>query len=88
MQLCIRWILFARRPLTRQELYFAVYASTQLEDVGDINPDNINDEVIDAYILSSSKGLAELTGSKKPVVQFIHETIREFLLKGDGIQHI
>jgi ankyrin repeat protein len=88
MQLCIHWILFARRPLTRQELYYAVHAGTQPEDVGDMYPDNITDEVMDAYILSSSKGLAELTDSKEPVVQFIHETIREFFLKGDGVQHI
>jgi hypothetical protein len=88
MQLCIQWILFARRPLTRRELYYAVHAGTQPEDMGDMNPDNITDEVMDAYILSSSKGLAELTSSKEPVVQLIHETMREFLLKGDGVQHI
>ncbi|PSN67584.1 hypothetical protein BS50DRAFT_447192, partial [Corynespora cassiicola Philippines] len=88
MQLCIHWILFARQPLTRQELYYAVHAGAQPEDVGDMNPDDVTDEVMHAYILSSSKGLAELTGLNRPVVQFIHETIREFLLKGDGIQYI
>ena len=36
-------------------------------------------------ILSSSKGLAEMTRSKNQTVQFIHESVRDFLLKGNGL---
>jgi hypothetical protein len=88
MKLCIRWILLARRPLTLQELYFAVYAGINPSNLGDLDPKDVGDEVMSAFILSSSRGLAELTKSRTPVVQFIHETIREFFLKGDGVQHI
>lgn len=31
------------------------------------------------FILNSSKGLAELTRGKKPTVQFIHESVRDYL---------
>ncbi|KAH7191114.1 hypothetical protein DER44DRAFT_815655 [Fusarium oxysporum] len=34
---------------------------------------------------SSSKGLAEITKAKKPTVQFIHESVRDFLIKDKGL---
>ncbi|KAK2122386.1 ankyrin repeat-containing domain protein [Fusarium oxysporum II5] len=34
---------------------------------------------------SSSKGLAEITKAKKPTVQFIHESVRDFLVKDKGL---
>ncbi|KAK3656323.1 hypothetical protein LTR56_003024 [Elasticomyces elasticus] len=37
------------------------------------------------YVRSSSKGLAELTRSSEPTVQFIHESVRDYLLKEDGL---
>ncbi len=40
------------------------------------------------FILSSSKGLAEVTKSKTPTVQFIHESVRDFLLKEKGFEEI
>jgi len=88
MRLCIQWILFAKRPLTREELYFAIYSGTDPEEVGSWNSEGITPEVMDAFILSCSKGLAELTHSRKPTIQFIHETIRDFLLKENGMQYI
>ncbi|KAK4180059.1 ankyrin repeat-containing domain protein [Triangularia setosa] len=39
---------------------------------------------VQRFIRNTSKGLAEVTQSKKaPVVQFIHESVRDFLLKED-----
>ncbi|EIT79062.1 ankyrin repeat protein [Aspergillus oryzae 3.042] len=40
---------------------------------------NVNEEDVNRFILDSSKGLAELTKSKSPTVQFIHESVRDFL---------
>ncbi|KAH7346057.1 hypothetical protein BKA66DRAFT_379441, partial [Pyrenochaeta sp. MPI-SDFR-AT-0127] len=88
MRLCIKWILFAKRPLTREELYFAIYSGTDSEEAGSWNSEDLTTEDMDAFILSCSKGLAELTQSRKPTVQFIHETIRDFLLKDKGMQYI
>ncbi|EXA29642.1 hypothetical protein FOVG_18886 [Fusarium oxysporum f. sp. pisi HDV247] len=36
-------------------------------------------------IISSSKGLAEITKAKQPTVQFIHESVRDFLVKDKGL---
>jgi ankyrin repeat protein len=84
--LCIQWILFAARPLSRVELYFGIRSGTHPEEVGSWDSAEVATEVIDAFILSCSKGLAEVTQSS--TVQFIHETIRDFLLKGNGMRYI
>ncbi|KAL4889741.1 hypothetical protein BDV59DRAFT_195423 [Aspergillus ambiguus] len=49
-----------------------------------------NDEsaYLEKYILDCSKGLAEVTHSKSPTVQFIHESVRDFLLKENGFAEI
>lgn len=39
-------------------------------------------------VTASSKGLAELTKSDKPTVQFIHESVRDFLLKDNGLYEL
>lgn len=88
MRLCIQWILFAKRPLTREELYFAIRSGTDPEEVGSWNPEEITTKILDDFILSCSKGLAQLTQSESATVQFIHETIRDYLLKENGMQYI
>jgi ABC-type lipoprotein export system ATPase subunit len=87
-RLCIQWILFAAKPLTREELYFAIHSVTHPEEVGPWNRQEITTKIMDAFILSCSKGLAQLTQSQSATVQFIHETIRDFFLKEDGMQYI
>ncbi|KAL8364545.1 hypothetical protein RB595_003703 [Gaeumannomyces hyphopodioides] len=87
--LCIQWTLFARRPLSPEELYFAMLsdprsgkfsASRQPWD-----PDEITRDDMKKFILSSSKGLTEVTSTKKPTVQFIHESVRDYLLRDGGL---
>ncbi|KAI0161991.1 hypothetical protein GGR57DRAFT_517444 [Xylariaceae sp. FL1272] len=92
--LCIQWILFAKRPLTPEEFYFAM--------VSGLDPDSEslvewNLEQMDAvvrFVSSSSKGLAETTKmvghTKKEyrTVQFIHESVRDFLLKDGGLNQL
>ncbi|KAI1178902.1 hypothetical protein F4777DRAFT_586415 [Nemania sp. FL0916] len=87
--LCMQWVLFARRPLTPKELYFAVTAGTKLERLAPRHADDITfEENIRNFILSNSKGLAESTKSSNPTVQLIHESVRDFLLKKDGFSKI
>jgi len=83
--LCLQWVLYAKRPLKREELYFAVLAGVEPDAVAAWDPEDRTNEVMEKYILSSSKGLAEVTKSKDQTVQFIHESVRDFLLKGDGL---
>ncbi|KAJ1323732.1 ankyrin repeat domain-containing protein 50 [Microdochium nivale] len=90
MLLCIRWLLFARRPLSPVELYFAIHNSkSKLEDILlEWNPDKYSPKQINKFILYASKGLAELTRADPPTVQFIHESVNDFLLKEHGIQQV
>lgn len=84
--LCLQWILYAKRPLLREEFYFAV--STGLlgedEDTADYLMSLISSDMMDRFVVSSSKGLAEVTKSKRNTVQFIHESVRDFLIKDNG----
>jgi ankyrin repeat protein/nucleoside phosphorylase len=84
--LCLQWLLYSERPLNREELYFAIQAGKHGDAVMPLwNRHDVPTEVMDAFILNSSKGLAELT--QNATVQFIHETIREYLF-GDGAKYV
>jgi ankyrin repeat protein len=83
--LCIQWILFAKQPLKPEELYFAILSGVAPEVLGSGNIDEITMDVMKKFILNSSKGLAEITKSKTPTVQFIHESVRDFLVKENGL---
>ncbi|MCJ1396679.1 hypothetical protein MMC18_009571, partial [Xylographa bjoerkii] len=50
--------------------------------------DEITEDVIMRFILNSFKGLAEITTFKLSKVQSIHESVRDFLLKEDGLGNI
>jgi ankyrin repeat protein len=86
--LCIQWVLFATQPLSPEQLYFAVLSKVEPEAVLMWDPSEITKDVIKRFILDSSKGLAEVTTSKLPTVQFIHESVRDFLLKENGLSNI
>ncbi|KAL6788179.1 hypothetical protein J3E68DRAFT_131550 [Trichoderma sp. SZMC 28012] len=80
LHLCLKWILFTNRPLKPQELYFAVKLSYDEECSGYWDQNDIELEEIKTFVRSSSKGLAEVTRNKASEVQFIHESVRDFLL--------
>ncbi|KAI0138930.1 hypothetical protein F4776DRAFT_42914 [Hypoxylon sp. NC0597] len=87
--LCIQWVLFARRPLTSEELYFAIMSGMEPDNLFNCHSEQeITREDMQKYILDNSKGLAESTKSKAPTIQFIHESVRDFLLKENGLQKI
>lgn len=71
-------IFCARRPLRPHEAFVALYRSYHEPfDSKKVKPD-----VLSKQIRAISKGLAEVTSAKEPTVQFIHETVREFLHDG------
>ncbi|KAF1952675.1 ankyrin repeat domain-containing protein [Byssothecium circinans] len=86
--LCIQWVLFAKQPLSPEQLYHAIYAGTDPGADTEWDPEDITKDVIKLFILSSLKGLAEITVSKEPKAQFIHESVRDFLLKENGLGKI
>ncbi|KAI9172747.1 putative ankyrin repeat protein [Paramyrothecium foliicola] len=93
LKLCIQWILFASRPLSPSEYFFAVCG----QNVADSwNKDEISEDHLRSFVQSSSKGLAEVThlvfdkqyeGTWAPysIVQFIHESVRDFFRLREGV---
>ncbi|KAF3392359.1 Serine/threonine-protein phosphatase 6 regulatory ankyrin repeat subunit B [Talaromyces pinophilus] len=86
--LCIQWVLFARQPLTPEQFYFAMHSGIAPESLCEWDAEEITQDVMKRFILDSSKGLAETTRSKNPTVQFIHESVVDFLLKKNGFAEI
>ncbi|RBA14089.1 hypothetical protein FPRO05_02881 [Fusarium proliferatum] len=88
MLLCIKWILFARNPLRPEQLYFAIRSHTECT-TSKWDRDEITEATIRNFILSSSKGLAEVIRTRyNPTVQFIHESVKDLLLKKGGFRDI
>uniref|UniRef100_L2GDQ2 Nacht and ankyrin domain protein n=1 Tax=Colletotrichum fructicola (strain Nara gc5) TaxID=1213859 RepID=L2GDQ2_COLFN len=83
--LSLQWILFCKRPLRLEEYYFALAAGLEPESLAEWDSSQITKEVMNQFVVSSSKGLAEITKSETAAVQFIHESVRDFLLKDDGL---
>lgn len=89
--LCLQWIIFAKRPLKLEELYFAILTGVEPEAPKVKNSEEDTKEVMERYVLDASKGFAELTKatkSKDQTIQFIHESVRDFLLKHNGLSEI
>ena len=86
--LCFQWILYARRPLKREEFYYAVLSLHDPQSLSAWDAEEVTSQDMERFLLNSSKGLAEMTRSKPPTVQFIHESVREFLLKKEALVDI
>ncbi|KAK4553721.1 hypothetical protein LTR86_009219 [Recurvomyces mirabilis] len=88
--LSLQWILFAKRPLKRAEYYYAMASGLDPtgESLDEWDSEHITLENMTKYVQASSRGFAELTRDKDPTVQFIHESVRDFLLKDGGLSHL
>ncbi|KAF2716042.1 ankyrin [Polychaeton citri CBS 116435] len=84
----LQWILYSRRPLKCEELYFAILSSVALSEVTAWDPVELTLEEMSKFILDCSKGLAEMTRSKQPTFQFIHESVRDYLIQETGLQSL
>jgi ankyrin repeat protein len=85
--LCLQWVLFAKQPLKPAQLYYAIHSGIEPEALAE-RTDDITAHDMERYILSSSKGLTEVTKSGQPTVQFIHESVKDFLLKENGLMGV
>ena len=91
-RLCILWILCAERPLTPMEHYHAIWAGLAMKNLADNQPPESKAKHFEdnarISVVSTSKGLAEVirvTDGGKDTVQFIHESVRDFLIKDRGL---
>ncbi|TXC07213.1 hypothetical protein FocTR4_00004208 [Fusarium oxysporum f. sp. cubense] len=92
LQLSLLWILLSARPLKPQEYYHAIWSGLHLEGLADLDiPEVVTEDSDDCFarcVISSSKGLAEITKVKQTRVQFIHESVRDFLIKDKGLHEL
>lgn len=82
--LMLQWVLFGGRQLKAEELYFAVLAGTEIEELEAWDRSRETGEIIKRWITSISKGLIEIRNSG--TVQFIHESVNDFLLRNKRLQ--
>ncbi|KAJ5781037.1 hypothetical protein N7457_006197 [Penicillium paradoxum] len=94
-QLCASWILYAKRPLHPKEFYHALWSGLAPKGLMDEELPNVNLPTVDGnpgqferFVISSSKGLAEVKRSNPPTVQFIHESLRNFLLHKNPLRRV
>lgn len=71
-------IFCARRPLHPREVFVVLHRSYHEP----FDAEKVTADVLSKHVLAISKGLAEVTRAKEPTVQFIHETVRDFLRDG------
>ena len=88
MVLCLQWILYAKRPLKRDEVYHAILSGTDPESLPALKSEEITAQDMERFIVSCSKGLAETTKLKAQTVQFIHESVRDYLLGKNGFNKL
>lgn len=86
--LCIQWVLFSNKPLSPEQSYHAVLVGDDPEAVSAWDRKEVTKDVLRRFILDCSKGLTEVNISKEKKVQFIHESVRDFLLKENGLGKI
>lgn len=86
-KLCLQWLLFSQRRLNVSELYCAICWGRP--DSAVLVPRIPKTDAV-RFIISSSKGLAEIVQhkSQEPEVQFIHESVRDFLTKEHGFAEL
>ncbi len=88
--LCVLWILCAKRPLTPEEFRHALWVAVldQKSEQKDCQvdsdiPDVKNMNACVKLVMSSSKGLAEITKAGRSTVQFVRVSTR-LLGEGEG----
>jgi hypothetical protein len=78
------WILYAQGPLELEECYHAVVISQQGYSIDGWDPSGASTHDMTRFIIDTSRGLAEMAKGSHPNVQFIHESVRDFLF-ADGL---
>lgn len=80
----MQWVLFASRPLGLEEIYFAIRTGIGGFTTAAWDQGLVDRSTMENFVLDSSRGLVELTHVHPPTAQFIHESVREYLLQ-DGL---
>lgn len=89
VRLILQWVVLANRPLSVQELYYAVWVNDNIPSIP-TRLSNINRQITqtpgkpltDQWLTSRCAGLLEVTAGK---VQLLHHTLKDFLLQNDRV---
>jgi hypothetical protein len=88
-RLMVSWLLFSKRSLSPRQVDHALWSGAHGDELRSFSPPNFDDPNTEnrlrARVIDASKGLAEILASDPPIVQFIHESVRDFLLKDEGL---
>ena len=82
--LIFQWVLFSVQPITPIELYFAVLAGTDPDDLGAWDPSEVEFETIKRFITTASRGLVEIVPDRG-TVQFIHQSLVDFITRNQRL---
>jgi ankyrin repeat protein len=78
--LALQWVLCSKKPLTLPQLYFAIKVSARCLTTAVWDETEVGHAQMDSFVLNASRGLIEFTAGPDPSAQFIHESVREYLL--------
>lgn len=84
----LQWVAFSHRPLASEELFCILNSDAA---AAGLVPPAFNENDLEKFILSASKGLVEITRETVtllwPRVQFVHESLRTYFL-GEGVVYL
>ncbi|KAK9788189.1 putative Heterokaryon incompatibility domain-containing protein [Seiridium cardinale] len=69
-----------------EELYVAAQVHSRHEDAFFLDRSKVDVQFMHLRIVNISKGLVEQTRSENPTMQFIHESVRDFLVTDQGLR--
>uniref|UniRef100_A0A093VPM2 Putative ankyrin repeat protein n=1 Tax=Talaromyces marneffei PM1 TaxID=1077442 RepID=A0A093VPM2_TALMA len=85
--LMFQLVLFSKKQLTPAELVFAVVARFHEGYLKPKSQFEMNDDMLEARIVDSSKGLIEVSRTEySSRVQFIHQTVTDFFLRNRRLE--
>lgn len=83
----LQWVLFSKRALNISELYQMAQHVHNQAFTGQTFQ-SVEQRHAELFLLNCSRGLVEFTNSEPPTAQFIHETVRGFLLTEGGLAQV
>ncbi|KAK5941082.1 hypothetical protein PMZ80_006359 [Knufia obscura] len=86
----LQWMLFSMRSLTPAELFLAVCYTCGKPgmNMASVNRMSNDASTVHKFILNCSRGLVEITKVEPLVVQFIHGSVRDFLIDAGDLARI
>lgn len=86
--LCMRLIMYSRKALELQEVYWALITQSQPSMINEWSSEVISRDVMEHFVLSSSRGLISFVPPASKHLHFIHESVPETLRSEAALQRL